>query len=386
MKTWKLVSGILSIILALICGMQCLVVVIGDALVGGVSWFFGGLVTLLMLSMGIVSIVTQRKKSVAVVVLGLLGLLLGFVGATAGLFADLELWGLWCGICAILGIVALVTGKKATTETTEAGEVPAAKKNKWIAPVVVVLVVLVALIGIGSMGENTASIDGSSASGAEPVETSDTADASEEEPETPQETEEQEETVSVDLFAAEPDAERITYTVEEAPDGLLFTLSNRNEMDAAGEIAVILYDDNGNMVGESTVYFESLPAGATGQFECQFDNQIEYTSYEASLSAEQAFVTNQNDSITIEDSLSEDGIVVKVTNNGEDDVSEVNMACLFYDEEGALVHIGATLVYELEAGKFATETFSRPYNYNSGEEIQYDHYQVILTEAYSYPW
>lgn len=118
MKTWKLVSGILSIVLSLIVGLQSCAATIADALAEeGSSGFYGTLVFGLMMALGIVSIVTRKKKSVAVLVLGVLGFLFGFAGAGAGSFADLAIWGMWCGVCAILAIIALATGKKKPVES-----------------------------------------------------------------------------------------------------------------------------------------------------------------------------------------------------------------------------------------------------------------------------
>lgn len=90
MKTWKLVSGILSIVLSVFVLFQ-------SALAGG-----------------IVSICVRKsvKKggNIALVVLFGLAALFGFTGA--GSYGDLYIWSFWCLINAVLAVVALVKMKK----------------------------------------------------------------------------------------------------------------------------------------------------------------------------------------------------------------------------------------------------------------------------------
>ena len=92
MKTWKLVSGILSIVLFVVVSFQSCAAGLGNALSeNGESSGSGGiLVAILMLSGGIVSIATKKSKgkggNIALIVLFGLAALIGF--GFAGSFAD----------------------------------------------------------------------------------------------------------------------------------------------------------------------------------------------------------------------------------------------------------------------------------------------------------
>lgn len=113
MKTWRLVSGILSIVFSMLILFQSCAVGLGNTLAenGEVGGSGGVFVAVMLLSGGIVSIATRgggKGGAIALAVLCALGALVGF--ATAGSYADLRIWSVWCLICAAL---AAVSAKKA---------------------------------------------------------------------------------------------------------------------------------------------------------------------------------------------------------------------------------------------------------------------------------
>ena len=115
MKTWKLVSGILSIVLFVLVAFQSCAAGISNALeengeMGGTA---GIIVAVMLLAGGIVSICTRKGGkggNIALIVLFGLGALTGF--ALAGSYADLSIWSGWCLICAVLALVSLIKGNK----------------------------------------------------------------------------------------------------------------------------------------------------------------------------------------------------------------------------------------------------------------------------------
>lgn len=114
MKTWKLVSGILSIVLFAFVSFQSCAAGIGNALSenGEVSGTAGFLVAVLMLAGGIVSIATKKSGkggNIAIIVLYGIASLIGF--SLAGSYADLNIWAAWCLICVILAIISIVKEK-----------------------------------------------------------------------------------------------------------------------------------------------------------------------------------------------------------------------------------------------------------------------------------
>ena len=119
MKVWKLVSGILSMILFALVTLQSCAAGVANALEenGETSGSAGLLVAVLMLAGGIVSVATRKstKKggNIAMIVLFGLAALIGF--ANYGSYSDLAIWSGWCLINAVLAVIALIIGKKNST-------------------------------------------------------------------------------------------------------------------------------------------------------------------------------------------------------------------------------------------------------------------------------
>lgn len=115
MKTWKLVSGILSTVLFLVVMFQSCAAGVVDAIKGkgGTSGGAGMLTGILMLAGGIVSIATRKSigkgGDIALIVLYGLAALIGFAGF--GVYADLVIWSVWCLVCATLAFVAILKKK-----------------------------------------------------------------------------------------------------------------------------------------------------------------------------------------------------------------------------------------------------------------------------------
>ena len=116
MKTWKLVSGILSIILfAFVMFQSCAAGVVNTLENnGGSSGTVGAFVGVLMLAGGIVSIATRKsvKKggNIALIILFGLAAVSGFIGY--GNYSDLIIWSVWCLINAVIAVISLVKNNK----------------------------------------------------------------------------------------------------------------------------------------------------------------------------------------------------------------------------------------------------------------------------------
>ena len=116
MKTWKLVSGILSMILFVLAAVQSCAAGMVNALEdnGGTSGTRGIFVGILLLAGGIVSVATRKSQgkggNIALVILFGSAALIGFAGY--GNYGDLVIWAFWCLINAILAVVAIIKNKK----------------------------------------------------------------------------------------------------------------------------------------------------------------------------------------------------------------------------------------------------------------------------------
>lgn len=110
MKTWKLVSGILSIVIAAYMIFQSFVSMAYEALVvGGYSGVAGLFSAGLILAAGIVSIVSRKKEGgdVACVILFALAAVIGF-STFGGAYGDLIVWSVWASVCAIVLLIRML--------------------------------------------------------------------------------------------------------------------------------------------------------------------------------------------------------------------------------------------------------------------------------------
>lgn len=115
MKVWKLVSGILSIILFGLVAFQSCAAGVANTLQenGEISGSAGIMVAILMLAGGIVSIASRNSEkkggNIALIVLFGLAALVGF--SSYGSYSDLAIWSGWCLINAALAVLAVCKKK-----------------------------------------------------------------------------------------------------------------------------------------------------------------------------------------------------------------------------------------------------------------------------------
>lgn len=111
MKTWKLVSGILCVVLCLFVLLQSCAAGAVNAIEdnGQASGSAGFIVAIMMLAGGITSISTRNSIAkggdIALIVLFGIATVVGF--ALAGNYTDLYIWAGWCLVNVILAFVSL---------------------------------------------------------------------------------------------------------------------------------------------------------------------------------------------------------------------------------------------------------------------------------------
>lgn len=124
MKMWKLVSGILSIILSAMVVFQSCAAGISNAMSNNeeISGTAGVIVAVLLLTGGIVSIATRKSEhrngNIALIILFGLAALIGFT--CHGSYSDLVIWSYWCLINGVLALIALLRTGKPRTQSEEA--------------------------------------------------------------------------------------------------------------------------------------------------------------------------------------------------------------------------------------------------------------------------
>jgi len=107
MKTWKLVSGIISIVLfAFVMFQSCAAGISNSLAENGESGGSAGLIVAIILLAGGNG---SKGGNIALIVLFALGAFCGFT--MAGSYADLNVWAAWCLICAVFAAVSLKKGQ-----------------------------------------------------------------------------------------------------------------------------------------------------------------------------------------------------------------------------------------------------------------------------------
>ena len=115
MKIWKLIAGILSILVFVIVMLQSCAAGVVNALEesGGSSGSIGFICGILILAGGIVSIATRNSVgkggNIALIVLFGLAALIGFAGY--GNYSDLVFWSIWALVNVIFAVIALIRNK-----------------------------------------------------------------------------------------------------------------------------------------------------------------------------------------------------------------------------------------------------------------------------------
>ena len=116
MKTAKLVTGILSIIISVFILLQSCAAGVGNALAdnGEVSGSAGAFVAILIMAGGIAMVSTRKSEkrggSIACSIIYFLAALLGY--PNAGSYGDLKIWSGMAVILGILNVVALLRAKE----------------------------------------------------------------------------------------------------------------------------------------------------------------------------------------------------------------------------------------------------------------------------------
>lgn len=132
MKVWRIVSGIISMVLFIFVTLQSCAAGLYNIMAetGDISGSAGLFVAVMLMAGGIVSVVTRnggKGGSIAIMVIFGLGALSGFL--LAGNYLDLYIWASWCAINALLGLLALIFGTEDRTQNMPSHALPTAYAN-----------------------------------------------------------------------------------------------------------------------------------------------------------------------------------------------------------------------------------------------------------------
>lgn len=167
MTAWKLVAGIISIVLSMFVLFQSCAAGLGNAIEGNneVGGSAGVIVAVLLLAGGIASIAVRRGSrggNIALVAMFTLAAVVGFV--LAGSYTDLRVWAAWCLVNAMLAVISLIGSSQAARRGSP--------KAYVIAACAVAAIGAVAIVGSIAGGSKKApsSASGAGVSVSQPVE------------------------------------------------------------------------------------------------------------------------------------------------------------------------------------------------------------------------
>ena len=164
---------------------------------------------------------------------------------------------------------------------------------------------------------------------------------------------------------------------------LIVFVKNNNTVPVDIDIEVEYYDADGKFLGSSSDYLMAVGTGIEGAMEmCEtpavFDNYKIYTDVEISDEIEyfdQVEMTHNNNG---------QNVVVQVKNNSEDTIDYITVAVVYYNQ-GEVVGIEDGIASEVKPGRSGNFTLDFPCDSNY-DDVEFDDYKVLVTEAYSYNW
>lgn len=111
MKTWKLVSGIISMVISLVVTFQSCAVGVLEAMGAEGSDSASGIsVAILLIAGGVVSVATRKGgKGGNIAIISIYGIA-AIIGFTAKVYEDLNVWAVWCCVCVLLAVISLAKG------------------------------------------------------------------------------------------------------------------------------------------------------------------------------------------------------------------------------------------------------------------------------------
>lgn len=164
---------------------------------------------------------------------------------------------------------------------------------------------------------------------------------------------------------------------------LIVFVKNNNTVPVDIDIEVEYYDADGKFLGSSSDYLMAVGTGIEGAMEmwetpAVFDNYKIYTDVEISDEIEyfdQVEMTHNNNG---------QNVVVQVKNNSEDTIDYITVAVVYYNQ-GEVVGIEDGIASEVKPGRSGNFTLDFPCDSNY-DDVEFDDYKVLVTEAYSYNW
>jgi len=120
MSIWRLVSGILSMLLSFFVMFQSCIAGVGNIISdnGEMTGTAGLFTAIMMLTTGIISTAGFHSRStgvpIALMILNGVGGGIGYMASAS--YADMKIWAIWCFTCAAVAFISLFTSTGSTDE------------------------------------------------------------------------------------------------------------------------------------------------------------------------------------------------------------------------------------------------------------------------------
>lgn len=169
-----------------------------------------------------------------------------------------------------------------------------------------------------------------------------------------------------------------------AKDGKLILFTKNDKKVAVDmEFEVEFYDENGVIVGSDTEQLTAVGAGREVAVQMS-DLPKNFKNYKVYVDEEKSEQIEFFDKIEVTHNNNGDNIVVQVKNNSQEEIENIMVLVVYYNQ-GEIVGSDYDMVFDVKKGRSGNFTLYAPYD-SEYNEIKFDDYKVIVTEAFNSNW
>lgn len=177
-------------------------------------------------------------------------------------------------------------------------------------------------------------------------------------------------------------SEKISVISAVAENGEVVAIA-KNENDMAVDIVMEIefYKADGSFVDSDKSYAKGVEAES--EIAVAFYNiSADWDNCKIYVNAEQTEYKTYHGSLSVDNSNTNDEVVIQVTNNSDEVIGTISVAVVYYKGE-KIVGLVSDSEFQIKPGEAANYTFRHPYG-KSYEYVDFDTYKVFINEARSY--
>lgn len=190
-------------------------------------------------------------------------------------------------------------------------------------------------------------------------------------------------------FAEQRENIIVSKTILNTDKNLILCLNNQNKSTIPNVyIYVVFYDGENNIIGIDYTTIEILMGEA--------ERYITFTKTPENFERVDTFITKEyfgdstntilNDKISyeIKENKEDYTVDIEVKNNSDREIDIAEFSIIYYDVDGNILDVENKYSFDIKKNRTDTISLYGIWNYETGEEIKYDHYEIILNSAISY--